>query len=121
VTNTFRQIGIALGTAIIGAVLISSILLRMETAVEQNAAIPPQAKSGIAKLLVANSAELVFGDNGTFDALPPAARNEMAALRRASTTAGIHRAFLWCAGFALAALGVSLFLPMRPEEPAEAR
>jgi EmrB/QacA subfamily drug resistance transporter len=121
VTNTFRQIGIALGTAIIGAVLISSIVLRMETAVQENASIPPQTKDGIAKLLVANSAELVFGDRGTFDALPPATRDQMTALRRASTTAGIHRAFLWCAFFALAALGVSTFLPLRPDEPARER
>lgn len=121
VTNTFRQIGIALGTAIIGAVLISSIVSRMETAVRENASIPPQAKSGVAKMLVANSAELVFGDRGTFDALPPHVREEMTALRRASTTAGIDRAFLWCAFFAVAALGVSLFLPLRPAESAHGR
>jgi hypothetical protein len=36
-------------------------------------------------------------------------------LRRTSTTAGIRRAFLWCAFIALLAFGVSTFLPLRPD------
>src|SRR5207244_8581112 len=49
VTNTFRQIGIALGTATIGAVLISTILVRLDSAVEQSGSIPPSSKTAIAK------------------------------------------------------------------------
>lgn len=36
--------------------------------------------------------------------------------RRTATAAGIQRAFLWCAGFAVLGLAVSTFLPLRPRE-----
>ena len=116
VTNTFRQIGISLGAAIIGAILISSILLRLETAVAQSANIPPAAKAGVTRLLQENSAELAFGEGGAFRTLAPPLRSQMTALRKEATTAGLRRAFLWCALFALLALAVSAFLPIRPDE-----
>ena len=115
VTNTFRQVGISLGTAIIGAVLISSILIRLETAVQQSGSIPQQSKQGIRQMLIDNSAELAFGDHGTFKDLAPATQQQLTALRRAATTNGMHRAFVWCAAFAMMAFVVSTFLPLRPE------
>jgi hypothetical protein len=115
VTNTFRQVGISLGTAIIGAILISTILGGLEGAVAHNGAVPQQSKGQISKLLNDNSAELAFGAGGAFNSLPQNVRGEMDQLRRASTTAGIRRAFLWCAFFTLLALGVSMFLPLRPD------
>jgi Na+/melibiose symporter-like transporter len=115
VTNTFRQVGISLGTAIIGAILISTILGGLEGAVAGSGEVPREQKAPISKLLVANSAELAFADQGVFNTLPPAVRGEMSNLRRVSTTAGIRRAFLWCAFFAVLAFGVSMFLPLRPD------
>ena len=116
VTNTFRQIGISLGTATIGAVLISTILVRLDAAVEQSRAIPPQSKAAIVKTLRDNAAELAFGERKVFDAMPPQIRAEMAKSRTLATAAGIRRAFLWCALFTLAGLVVSAFLPLRPKE-----
>jgi EmrB/QacA subfamily drug resistance transporter len=115
VTNTFRQVGISLGTAIIGAILISTILGGLEGAVASSGEVPQQQKAQISKLLVANSAELAFADQGVFNTLPPTVRGQMSNLRRVSTTAGIRRAFLWCAFFAVLAFGVSTFLPLRPD------
>src|SRR5438105_14182594 len=51
VTNTFRQIGLTLGAAVLGAILISTILIRLDAAVEQSASIPPQSKGSIIKML----------------------------------------------------------------------
>ncbi len=116
VTNTFRQIGASLGAAIIGAILISTILVRLDAAVEQSPTIPPQSKQTIMHLLVAQASGLAFGDSGIFDSLPPQARVEMTNMRREATTAAIQRAFLWGAAFALLGLGVSTFLPLRPKE-----
>ena len=109
VTNTFRQIGISLGTATIGAVLISTILVRLDAAVQQSSAIPPPSKPAITRTLTANAAELVFGEKTT---LPPQLTKD----RATATTAGVERAFLWCAGFALLGLAASAFLPLRPRE-----
>jgi Na+/melibiose symporter-like transporter len=116
VSNTFRQIGISLGTATIGAILISTILVRLDTAVTQSPRIPPSSKATITTTLRANAAELAFGERGMFDALPPPIRAEMAQSRRTATAAGIQRAFLWCALFAVMGLATSAFLPLRPRE-----
>jgi len=116
VVNTFRQIGIALGTATIGAVLISTILVRLDAAVTRSGSIPPQSKPAIAKMLRDNAAELAFGDRKLFDVLPPALRGELTKSRELATAAGIRRAFLWCAAFALLGLVVSVFLPLRPRD-----
>jgi len=99
VANTFRQIGIALGTAIIGAVMISTILARLE------AAVPPQSKPAIMKMMTANAAELAFGEHGVIETLPP----PMRALRAPATEEGIKRAFLL-------GLAASTFLPLRPRQ-----
>jgi EmrB/QacA subfamily drug resistance transporter len=119
VANTFRQIGISLGTATIGAILISTILTRLDAAVEQSPSIPPAAKTAIAKTLGANAAELAFSDRRLFAPLPPTLRAEMVQARRAATAVGIQRAFLWCALFALLGFGTSMFLPLRPREHGE--
>ncbi|HEY2092152.1 MAG TPA: MFS transporter [Thermoanaerobaculia bacterium] len=115
VTNTFRQVGISLGTAIIGAVLISTLLGGLEGGVASSGSVPQGEKAQISKLLIAHSADLAFGDQGVFNALPQNARAQMNDLRRTSTTEGVRRAFLWCAFFAVLALGVSTFLPLRPD------
>src|SRR5207244_9532300 len=56
VTNTFRQIGLSLGAAIIGAILISTILVRLDSAVEQSNNITTQSKAQIIGMLRAQAA-----------------------------------------------------------------
>jgi len=114
VLNTFRQIGISLGSAIIGAVLISTILVRLDETLTSSSTIPSQSKQAIAHLLQAQASGVAFGDSKVFDSLPPQPRSEMLAMRRVATTAGIQRAFWFGAAFALLGFGVSMFLPMRP-------
>jgi EmrB/QacA subfamily drug resistance transporter len=116
VTNTFRQVGASLGAAIIGAILISTILMRLDTAVIRSSNIPPQSKEAITRMLREQASGLAFGTGGIFDTLPVGMRREMMALRSAATTTGIQRAFLWGAIFALLGLAVSTRLPLRPEE-----
>jgi len=116
VTNTFRQIGISLGAAIIGAVLISTILVRLDNAVEQSPNISPQSKESIIRMLRSQAAGLAFGESGVFDSLSPEIRSQMIAMRLAATTTGIQRAFLCGALFTLLGLAVSTQLPLRPKE-----
>ena len=118
VSNTFRQIGASLGAAIIGAILLSTILVQLESAVESSARIPPQAKSSITSTLRAQASGLAFGSGEIFAQLPPEVQGQMLDMRRAATTAGIRRAFLYGAIFAILGLLVSTRLPLRPREHA---
>ena len=113
VTNTFRQIGSALGSAIIGSVLLTSIVVDLQGAVSASAQIPPAAKPGIDAMLRQQSSSLAFGAGGMFDRLPAATRTQMLAERRVAVTSGNRKALLYGAGFILLGLLVSTRLPLR--------
>jgi MFS family permease len=122
ITNTFRQVGSAFGTAVIGSVLLTSIVFDLQASVRASARIPPGAKAGIDRLLRQQSSGLAFGAGRAFDGLPPAARDEMNAARRAATTNGSRKAFLYGAGFILLGLVVSTRLPLwAPEQERKGR
>jgi EmrB/QacA subfamily drug resistance transporter len=112
ITNTFRQVGSALGSAIIGAVLLTSIVGDLQGVVRSSPRIPPDAKPGIDLQLRRQSSSLAFGSGGLFDRLPPATRDEMTAARRVATTDGNRKALLYGAGFVLIGLLVSTQLPL---------
>jgi MFS family permease len=116
VTNTFRQVGMTLGAAVIGAILISTILVRLDSAVEQSPSIPQESKPPIIATLRQHATGLAFGEGSIFEQFPSAIRDEMIARRRVATTEGIQRAFVVGAFFAMLGLGVSTLLPMRPSE-----
>ena len=112
ITNTFRQVGSALGSAIIGAILLTAIVGDLQGAVRSSPRIPPDAKPGVDRLLREQSSSLAFGSGGVFDRLPPATRDEMTAARRVATTDGNRKALLYGAGFVLIGLLVSTQLPL---------
>jgi len=116
VTNTFRQIGSSLGAAIIGAILLSTILVNLEADVSRSPRVPQQSKAPIVSMLRAESSSLAFGGGEVFAKVPPAARQEMVLLRRNATTAGNRRALLYGAAFLVIALGVSIKLPLRANQ-----
>jgi len=91
VTNTFRQVGMSLGAAIIGAILLNSIVGSLGGDRTQ-------------------AASLAFGDAGGVHLSA-----EKSAIRSEATTRGIREAMLVGAGFALAGLVVSNWLPMRAQ------
>jgi len=115
VTNTFRQIGASLGAAVIGAILLSSILTNLEGAVMRSQ-IPQPSKVAIDGMLRAQASGLAFGGDEIFGKMPPPVRQQMVGMRRAATTIGIRNAFLFGALFALLGLGVASWLPLRPKE-----
>ena len=116
VTNTFRQIGSSLGAAIIGSVLLTSIVVDLQGTVAASPQIAPSARPAIDRLLRQQSSSLAFGAGGLFDRLPPATRDEMIAARRIATTNGNRKALLYGAGFILLGLLVSTRLPLRAPE-----
>src|SRR5882724_289658 len=116
VTNTFRQVGSALGAAIIGSILLTSIVSDLQGTVTASARIPAAQKPVIDAMLRRQSSSLAFGAGGMFDRLPPATRDEMTAARRAATTDGNRKALLYGAAFILLGLLVSTRLPLRAGE-----
>jgi len=115
ITNTFRQIGMTLGAAIIGAVLLTSIVGNLQGVVRSSPEIPPAAKPGLDRMLRQQSSGLAFGAGGVFDRLPPATRDEMNQARRVATTDGNREALLYGAVFTLLGLLVSTQLPLWAE------
>jgi Na+/melibiose symporter-like transporter len=113
ITNTFRQIGSALGAAILGAVLLTSIVGNLEEAVTANPRIPASAKPQIEGTLRRQASNLAFGGAELFERLPPASRQEMSEARRAATVEGNRKALLYGAGFVLLGLLISTRLPLR--------
>lgn len=116
VSNTFRQVGLTLGAAIIGSILLTTIVTDLQGAVRSSPQIPPAAKPQIDETIRKNASGLAFGAGGVFDNLPPALRGPMADYRRRATTDGNRKALLWGAAFALAGLLVSTRLPRRAQE-----
>jgi EmrB/QacA subfamily drug resistance transporter len=116
VVNTFRQVGASLGAAIIGAILLSTIVVNLESAIGRSPSIPPQARRGIDTSLRLQASSLAFGGGEIFAHLPPAMRGELTQLRRVATTSGDRQALFYGAGFAMLALLVSTALPLRPKE-----
>ena len=116
ITNTFRQIGSSLGAAIIGSVLLTSIVVDLQATVRSSPQIPAAAKPGVDRLLRQQSSSLAFGAGGMFDRLPPATRDAMTAARRTATTEGNRKALLYGAAFILLGLLVSTRLPLYAAE-----
>jgi MFS family permease len=112
ITNTFRQVGASLGAAIIGAVLLTSIVGDLQGVVRTSPQIPPADKPAIDRMLRQQSSSLAFGAGGMFDRLPPPLREEMNHARRVATTDGNRKALLYGAGFTLLGLLVSIQLPL---------
>ncbi|HEX3525518.1 MAG TPA: MFS transporter [Thermoanaerobaculia bacterium] len=116
VSNTFRQVGLALGSAIIGSILLTTIVTDLQGAVRTSPRIPPAAKQQVEETIRQHASSLAFSAGGVFDNLPPTTRDEMAAVRRVATTDGNRKALLWGAGFVLLCLVASNKLPQRARE-----
>jgi predicted MFS family arabinose efflux permease len=116
VMNTFRQVGAALGAAIIGAILLSTIVTNLQSAIDASTAIPTQEKPRLDASLRLQAPALAFGGAEVFSEVPQATRQELDRMRREATTMGDRTALLCAAGFALLGLLVSVRLPLRPGE-----
>ena len=113
VGNTFRQVGSALGAAIIGAVLLSTILTNIESAVAASNTIPAAEKPAIDATLREHSSGLAFGGAEVFANVPDGTRKTLAEFRRDATTTGNREALLYGAAFAFLGLLISTRLPVK--------
>ena len=104
VSNTFRQIGASLGAALIGAVLLNTIVFRLDASLHT---LPPAEQAQVRKVLREQPTSIAFGTPELFR------KPDLARVRAEATTEGNRSALLYGAGFAVLALLVSTKLPQR--------
>jgi EmrB/QacA subfamily drug resistance transporter len=61
VSNTFRQVGSSLGSAVIGAVLLTSLTANITSGIQKSAVIPEQMKSQFVEIVSKQSSNVEFG------------------------------------------------------------
>lgn len=114
VNNTIRQIGTSFGSAIIGAVVLTSLSGGITAGVKNSQVIPDNIKQTMAQ--TASNQEFNFGsDNKTNKRIPESISSELTKIANQASADASKKAMLYTAGFMLMALGVSSFMPNAKE------
>jgi len=112
VNNTFRQLGSTLGTAVIGALLISAISSGLLTGLETSPVIPDAYKSQIASLVSKQSSAVEFGGGAQTPAsVPKVIKDEITKVSHEAITNANRLALLYGIIIALFGLLASIWLP----------
>jgi EmrB/QacA subfamily drug resistance transporter len=112
VNNTVRQLGASLGSALIGAVFLSTITTGMVTGVDQSKVIPAMVKPAIIKQVESGSNQ--FAESTPTKANTPAAiamASEIKSIKNAATTDASKAALVITVIFTIAGLLSTLLLP----------
>jgi EmrB/QacA subfamily drug resistance transporter len=115
VNNTFRQIGTSLGQALIGALLISSLITQLNTEVSASKVLPSAYKPQITAA-IASSAQSFGSDTQLGQEVPPAVTAEIHNIKNDAIVKGVKTAFLATVGASALALVLSLRLPKRAKQ-----
>jgi EmrB/QacA subfamily drug resistance transporter len=87
VNNTLRQVGATLGSAIMGAILISTLTANLSNGVAQSSAIPASAKAQISQSFSENASRIEFGNASNFEGnIPQFIKNELTKIVQTGTT-----------------------------------
>ncbi|MCL5667382.1 MAG: MFS transporter [Patescibacteria group bacterium] len=87
VNNTLRQVGATLGSAIMGAILISTLTANLGTGISQSQVIPGQLKQNIAKAFESHASQIEFSNPGAYEgSLPENIKTELASISKQATT-----------------------------------
>jgi EmrB/QacA subfamily drug resistance transporter len=102
VNNTIRQVGSTLGSAIIGSVLITSIISGLNTGIKNSLIIPEENKAEITQEVSSQISNVEFGGGAQFqEKIPSAIRDEITALGHQSTVDGNKTALFYSLLFSL--------------------
>ncbi|MFI5240643.1 MAG: MFS transporter [Candidatus Saccharimonadia bacterium] len=112
VNNTLRQVGSSMGSAILGAVLISAITANVATGIKNSTIIPQSAKPAISAEVSANASNVAFGAPSTSrQVLPADITSELDRISKSATTAATQKTVLYGIPFTILAFFMSLLLP----------
>ncbi len=112
VSNTFRQLGATLGTAIIGALILGSISTGLVDGLKASPVIPDQFKGQISSMVEEQSSAVEFGSGARLPGqVPQAIKDEITKVSHQAITDANDEALLWGAVIALFGLVASIWLP----------
>jgi EmrB/QacA subfamily drug resistance transporter len=114
VSNTMRQLGSTLGSAIIGAVMLTALTQNLSDGIKNSPVIPSQIKSSISQTVGSQSSSIEFyGATNLPKTLPPAVTSEITRVIHQSTSDSNKKALLYADGFMLLSFLISFFLPSK--------
>ena len=112
VNNTLRMVGQTLGSAILGAVLLSALTANVTTHLNESRIIPAQVKQGLEAGLSSHISDISFGDTGSQTGnLPPQVGAEITKITNQSIVEANKTVMLYGLVFVFLGLLVSRFLP----------
>jgi Na+/melibiose symporter-like transporter len=113
VNTTLRQVGATLGSAIMGAVLISSLGLGLVNGVNASTVIPATLKPAISQTVGQQASSIEFGTgvSSPTGALPGYITNEITKISNQATVDASSKTFLYAIIFIAFAFLLSLWLP----------
>lgn len=113
VNSTFRTVGQTLGSAVIGAILISTLSTNLVNGVNTSTIIPNTQKSVISQAVSKQTSNIEFGSGVSITnaKMPTVISNEISHISQQATVDATHTTLLIGAGFILLALLMSTKLP----------
>ena len=114
VNNTIRQIGTSFGSAIIGAVVLTSLASGLVAGVTDSQVIPDNMKPAIAQSVSSRASSVELGGAGADNAtqsLPTAVKDELTRIAHQASADASKQAMFYTAGFMLMAFAVSSLMP----------
>lgn len=112
VNNTLRQIGTSFGSAIIGAILLTSLATNMSNGIKNSTLVPEAAKPAIVQALSSQQANIEFSNGVQLGPnIPPAVTKEIEHIAAVSTTEATKQSLLYTIAFTFAGFLVAFGLP----------
>jgi EmrB/QacA subfamily drug resistance transporter len=126
VNGTLRQLGASLGSAIMGAILLSTLTANLAMGVSASTVIPTTMKPAISQAVQGETSTIEFGGGtaATSAGIPPAYAGEIALISKNATVAASRDTLLYGILFVVLAFILSIRLPNRKNvkpEPAFTR
>ena len=114
VNNTMRQVGMTLGSAVLGAILLSVLATNLGTGVRNSEVIPPALREVIAEQVQQRASAIEFGGAGALQSdLPPQITEEISTIAKQATTDANKTTLFYGAMFSLLGFIVASFLKVR--------
>lgn len=111
INNTGRQLGSTLGSAIIGAVMLSAILGNLNQGIQNSTVIPDQLKPKILGAVADQSSSVEFGGAPASGKLPPALTAEIERIGKEASVSAAQETYAYGAVFAVLGFLVAQALP----------
>jgi EmrB/QacA subfamily drug resistance transporter len=113
VSTTMRQIGMTLGSAVIGAVLITTLSTNLTNNINGSTVLPDAFKPQISSQISSRSENIEFYGVGTLSSVPAPLQSEVKRIIDQSTVDANRKALLYATSFMFFAFLVSFLLPGR--------